>query len=71
MRKVTRIIIEYDDGTKTEWNSIPSEPVPYKDPPMPWDPLSTCPKCGIDIHRVMGYVCNNIPCPVGLGGPIC
>jgi len=30
----------------------------------------TCPKCGIDISGPIGYVCQDINCPVGLGPTI-
>jgi len=28
----------------------------------------TCPKCGLSISGVMGYVCTRSGCPTGLGG---
>jgi len=31
--------------------------------PPPYVPKETCPKCGITIGGVMGYVCNSINCP--------
>ena len=35
-------------------------------PPVPMDTpvVSRCPKCGIELNRVMGYVCNAFDCPV-------
>ncbi|WP_143328290.1 hypothetical protein [Caballeronia pedi] len=30
-----------------------------------------CPKCGITLAPVMGYVCGRGDCPTGLGGMIC
>jgi len=35
-------------------------------PPVPTDTtvVSRCPKCGIELNRVMGYVCNAFDCPV-------
>lgn len=32
---------------------------------------SSCAKCGIQLDRVMGYVCSQSGCPTGLGGPQC
>lgn len=31
--------------------------------PPPYMPQDTCPKCGIKIGGVMGYVCSSINCP--------
>jgi hypothetical protein len=31
--------------------------------PPPYVPKETCPKCGIIISGVMGYVCSSINCP--------
>lgn len=28
----------------------------------------TCSKCGISLSNMMGYCCQNYPCPTGLGG---
>lgn len=42
--------------------------------PMPTYPNqlgSVCPKCGLKMDGVMGYVCPNYPCPTGLGGASC
>lgn len=30
-----------------------------------------CPKCGIKMEGVMGYVCSQPQCPTGLGGVWC
>lgn len=30
-----------------------------------------CPKCGITLSGVMGYVCSSPNCPTGLGGATC
>jgi hypothetical protein len=44
----------------------PSTPIqPLNIPPL------NCSKCGIRLDQVMGYVCNNHPCPTGLGGVWC
>jgi hypothetical protein len=31
--------------------------------PPPYVPKETCPKCGITIGGVMGYVCSSVNCP--------
>lgn len=42
--------------------------------PFPWPPAEekslqvTCPKCGMVVSTVMGYVCPRAQCPMGLGG---
>jgi hypothetical protein len=40
----------------------PAEPSPY----VRQDPK--CPKCGITLAPIMGYVCGQSDCPTGLGG---
>lgn len=51
------------------------------EPPNPWEPKITpmtptspwlhqsksCSKCGLNLEGVIGYVCPNVDCPVGLG----
>lgn len=32
---------------------------------------SNCSKCGIELLRIMGYVCAHPDCPCGLGTPQC
>ena len=44
-------------------------PVSPLDKQTNWYP--SCPKCGIKLDQVMGYVCSNHPCPTGLGGVYC
>ena len=72
MRKVIRIVTFYDDGTFTE--SIPSapySPMPVQPMNPTFKPVDKCSKCGLELKGSMGYVCNNYPCPVGLGGAWC
>lgn len=76
MRKAIRIVTFYDDGSFTE--SIPSAPYsPMPSMPGPFSPVphtewpKKCSKCGLKLEQVMGYVCNNHPCPTGLGGAWC
>lgn len=33
--------------------------------------LNQCSKCGLQLHDVMMYVCHQVGCPTGLGGPTC
>ena len=70
MRKIVKIVTFYDDGTFTE-QSFYTSPMPS----IPMNPLpewaKTCSKCGLKLEQVMGYVCNNHPCPTGLGGAWC
>ena len=49
---------------------VPAIP-PYKhDPSAPWPSVPTigksCPKCGISLDGVMGYVCGDTNCPTFL-----
>lgn len=75
MKKITKIVTFYDDGTFTE--SVPYVGAPMPIIPMqPHNPLAPdwnkkCPKCGINLDGPMGYVCTNYPCPTGLGGSWC
>jgi len=45
------------------------DPQPYPQPwPAPftpniWPGVRNCSKCGINLHGVMGYVCNDAHCP--------
>jgi hypothetical protein len=61
-------------------NNVPMKPsFPYQPGfvPIPNDipPLvamfTTCPKCGLKLDSVMGYVCSQPQCPTGLGGAWC
>lgn len=75
MKKIIKIVTFYDDGTFTESNpSAPYSPMPVIPMnPAPATPgwFGNCPKCGLKLDSVMGYVCNNTPCPTGLGGAWC
>lgn len=37
----------------------------------PHAPVAICGECGLEIYRVMGYVCGNSRCPTGFRGPTC
>ena len=36
-----------------------------------WWNKDYCTKCGIHLDRTLGYVCQNVDCPNGLGPTIC
>lgn len=42
----------------------PYQPVTPKYP----EPVAQCSACGLELHKVMGYVCSRANCPTGLGG---
>ena len=72
MKKITKIVTFYDDGTFTESTPMPSYPMnpPFSPVPHTESPKS-CSKCGLQFEGAIGYVCNNYPCPTGLGGSWC
>lgn len=78
MKKIVKIITFYDDGTFTESTpyvgapmpSIPMNP-PFAPFPEPYWNSKQCPKCGLKLEGALGYVCNNHPCPTGLGAAWC
>ena len=57
----------------------PITPLPYPLPSTqpiwptnpPIVPTNHCPKCGLKLDTVMGYVCSQPQCPTGLGGVWC
>lgn len=76
MKKVIKIVTFYDDGTFTESTPYVGAPMPSIPMNPPFSPIPPewpvkCPKCGIELKGAMGYVCNNYPCPTGLGGGWC
>ena len=56
-----------------EDNDIPTNPYAPFFPIEPMEPSPTladeCPKCGIKLTGIMGYVCTRVDCPTGLSGP--
>jgi len=74
LKKITKIITFYDDGTFTEstpYVGAPMPSIPMSPLPEPYWNTKQCPKCGIKLDGPMGYVCPNNPCPTGLGGAWC
>lgn len=68
MKKVVKIVYEYEDGSK-DTIDMPTIP-PFKpSEPVFFDNL--CPKCDIKLEGVMGYCCPQPKCPTGLGGVWC
>ena len=78
MSTVKKVIIFFEDGSFVEYDAmrpsvspampnIPLTPSPFN-PADPYFKASNCPKCGLELKGVMGYVCNQYPCPAGLGG---
>lgn len=55
-------IIDNSDWN-VDWTKIKYSP---KEHP---NTMGTCPKCGITLYTVMGYVCPHVMCPTGLGSP--
>lgn len=71
MKNITRIVVHYTDGTQETIygnNPLTSAPMPL---PAPYWTTKKCPKCGINCEGTMGYVCQNSPCPMGMGSPTC
>jgi hypothetical protein len=70
--EVSKLLIDIRDYLKSnQVMDIPITPLPYPAPntqPM-W--YGNCPKCGLKLDQVMGYVCSNPECPTGLGGTKC
>ena len=62
--KVQRLLMDCRDYLMQNAEFIPSLP------PNSY-PIDNCPKCGLKLDRVMGYVCYQSGCPTGLGGPTC
>ena len=48
---------------------IPKLPEDYNPNPDPNPTVAVCGECGLHLKSVMGYVCSNVRCPTGLGGP--
>ena len=75
--EVQRLLIDIrdyllDEADKTPNRYDPIVPLPYP----PFKPFETttynhCPKCGLKLDQVMGYVCSTPHCPTGLGGTWC
>lgn len=70
IKKIKIVEIEYEDTPIDELPTSPYLPPIYPFDPNPWklNSYASCPKCGLQMTGIMGYVCANHPCPVGLGG---
>lgn len=69
--EVSKLLIDIRDYLRSnQVMDIPTIPYPpYK--PFETTTHNTCPKCGIKLDAVMGYVCSTPQCPTGLGGTWC
>lgn len=58
--------------TPYQW---PLVPLPDRERAIPMWPKRgdaiRCPKCGVDFSGVMGYSCQNVGCPMGVGPILC
>lgn len=76
MKKISKIIVVFDDGTTQEISTTPDWTKPYDpyDPyHIPKSPLhppiqekSGCNVCGMVFDGAMGYVCSRANCPSGV-----
>ena len=73
MKKITKIIYVYDDGSTShvDIQNPFNTPIPSMPSPSTYPIKSNCPKCGIGLTDVMGYCCPQPNCPTGLGGIQC
>ena len=72
--EVSKLLIDIRDYLLEEPAKPPAPIVPLPYPPF--KPFETttynhCPKCGLKLDQVMGYVCSTPHCPTGLGGTWC
>lgn len=66
----------HDFGPVDTWPYRPMVPNhwpvgPIMPVPSPTTVMGQCPKCGLQLSPVMGYVCSQTDCPTGLGGARC
>lgn len=70
MKKVSKIIVYYTDGTFEEIRGVETQYVP--DIVKTYEKMyNTCSVCGLKLEGVMGYSCSNLRCPTGLGPTMC
>lgn len=76
MKIISRIIIVYSDGSHDESPFYPGNfggggtvygGGGYGGGGTPDGIFKSCPKCSIDLSKVMSYNCNSPDCPCGLG----
>ena len=69
---ITELLNDMVEKFQKQHNYPPMEQTPsFSRPQIPYDPLipttwqtkPQCPKCGIHLSGVMGYVCNDAQCP--------
>ena len=70
--KVQRLLMDVRDYLLDEADKTPNK-YPTIPPFTPLQPAwyGNCPKCGLKLDQVMGYVCSDPVCPTGLGGTKC
>jgi len=67
-------VADNDDkrGKKIDIPTIPPRGSGWPEPPHDPNPVvARCGKCGLELHRVMGYFCPHADCPCGLGPTTC
>lgn len=77
-KRISQVIYVYEDGTSNtidipDLKKIPTLTEVANNQPT-WTPTplpqptwyGSCPTCGIQLNKVMGYVCGNQKCPTGL-----
>lgn len=79
-KKIIKIVVHYSDDTTDEipnihntWTMPTRDPNTFTwpiNPVTPWT-INQCSKCGIELHKVMGYVCSHMGCPTGMGPTVC
>lgn len=68
--KPTPVVIDWQKAyeeimRRSNIDPIPVNPLPFF--PAPVKDVRKCPKCGLELSGVMGYVCPNVRCPTGMG----
>ena len=69
--RALREIIDRTIAVPYEPSTAPPSTPGYLWPQLPQPTKPQCSACGLVLHEVMGYVCSRVPCPSGLGGPLC
>ena len=69
IKLLTEVIRAMSKPPTTTLPGIPTYPIDQIPPIKQW--YGNCPRCGLKLEGVMGYVCPNADCPTGLGGSKC